>query len=158
MEINATIFVSTISFLVFIFVMNAILYRPIMKIMEERQNYIDSNRNEADLHDKHSKELLADKDKQIAQAHKKSRDIVAMKTEAIKEEKAKVLNNTKSEMNAFIEQQKQDLSHQKEEVYFGLKGSVADLANNITTKLVGQGVAFDPLSDSEVEEVIRNHA
>ncbi len=158
MEINATIFVSTISFLVFIFVMNAILYKPVIKIMEERQNYIDSNKNEAELHDKRSKELIADKDRQISDAHRKSRDIVAAKSEAIKEEKNKALSNTKSEMNAFIEQQKQDLTRQKDEVYFGLKGSVADLANNITTKLVGQGVTFEPLSDNEVDEVIRNHA
>ncbi len=158
MEINATIFVSTISFLVFIFIMNMILYKPVMKIMEERQNYIDANKNEADLHDKHSKELLADKDKQISDAHKKSRDIVAMKAEAIKEEKSKALNNTKAEMNSFVEQQKQDLSNQKNEIYYGFKANIADLANNITTKLIGQGVAFEPLSDGEIDEVIRKHA
>lgn len=158
MEINATILVSTLSFLLFIFIMNAILYKPVMKIMEERQNYIDGNKNEANLHEKHSKDLLEEKEKKISDAHKKSRDIVAMKTDAIKEEKNKAINTTKSEMSNFVDSQKNDLANQKNEIYYRLKGNVADLANNITTKLVGDGIAFEPLKENEIDEVIRKHA
>ena len=48
MEINATILVSAISFIVFIFIMNKILYKPVLEIMEKRQNYNDANKKEAD--------------------------------------------------------------------------------------------------------------
>ena len=34
-----------------------------------------------------------------------------------------------------------------------MKFDVADIANRLTTKLMGQGIAFEPLDEHEVEEV-----
>ena len=90
MEINATILVSAISFIVFIFIMNSILYKPVLEIMEKRQKYIDANKNEADEHRKKAQDLLSDKQARVADAQRKSRDIVASKADALKEEKALV--------------------------------------------------------------------
>ena len=100
MEINATILVSAISFIVFIFIMNKILYKPVLEIMEKRQNYIDANKNEADEHHKKAQQLLVDKDARVAEAQRTSRDIVASKADAIKEEKSKVLNDTKESVTS----------------------------------------------------------
>ena len=43
MEFNATFLVSAISFILFVFIMNAILYKPVIKIMEEREAFLKSN-------------------------------------------------------------------------------------------------------------------
>lgn len=158
MEFNATFLVSAISFIVFIIIMNQILYKPILDIMQKREDYINNNKNAANEHGRNAQGLIEDKEKKIGEAHRKSRDIVATKTEAIKEEKGKALNAAKSEMGEFVDSQKEDLNNQKNEIYYRLKGNTADLANNITSKLVGDGVAFEPLADSEVEEVIRKNA
>ena len=115
MEINATILVSAISFIVFIFIMNKILYKPVLEIMEKRQNYIDANKNEADEHHKKAQQLLVDKDARVAEAQRTSRDIVASKADAIKEEKSKVLNDTKNSVTSYFSEQKQNLAHQKDE-------------------------------------------
>ena len=106
MEINATILVSAISFIVFIFIMNKILYKPVLEIMEKRQNYIESNKKEADEHHKKAQDLLADKDAKIADAQRKSRDIVASKADALKEEKAGVLKETKDRVSNYFGEQK----------------------------------------------------
>ena len=157
MEINATILVSAISFIVFIFIMNKILYKPVLDIMEKRQNYIDSNKNEAEMHHKKAQDMLADKDAKIADAQRKSRDIVASKADALKEEKSKVLKDTKDRVSNYFSEQKQNLAHQKEEAAANMKYDVADLANRLTTKLMGEGVAFDPVAEQEVEEVMKKN-
>lgn len=158
MEINATILVSAISFIVFIFIMNAILYNPVLAIMEKRQNYIDENKNEAELHKKNAEGLIDDKNCKIADAQRKSRDIVAAKADALKEEKTKVLNDTKNSANSYFGEQKQTLAQQKDEAANIMKSDVADLANNLTSKLMGEGVAFEPLSETEIEEVMKKNA
>ena len=61
-------------------------------------------------------------------------------------------------MSDMLEGQKNDLYNEKNSVYFGFRDNVADIANNITTKLIGEGVSFEPLADGEVEEVIRQNA
>lgn len=158
MEINATILISAISFLVFIFIMNKILYKPVLEIMEKRQNYIDANKNEADEHRQKTQQLLADKDAKIADAQRKSRDIVASKANALKEEKSKVLKDTKDSVSNYFSEQKQNLAHQKEDASHNMKYDVADLANRLTTKLMGEGIAFEPVGEYEVEEVMKKNA
>ena len=158
MEINATILISAISFLVFIFIMNKILYKPVLEIMEKRQNYIDANKNEADEHRQKAQQLLADKDEKVADAQRKSRDIVASKTNALKEEKSKVLKDTKDSVSNYFSEQKQNLAHQKEDASHNMKYDVADLANRLTTKLMGEGIAFEPVGEYEVEEVMKKNA
>ena len=158
MEINATILVSAISFIVFIFIMNKILYKPVLEIMEKRQNYIDANKNEADEHHKKAQQLLVDKHARVAEAQRTSRDIVASKADAIKEEKSKVLNDTKNSVTSYFSEQKQNLAHQKDEAAANMKHDVADLANRLTTKLMGEGIAFEPVGEQEVEEVMKKNA
>ena len=158
MEFNATFLISAISFIVFIFIMNKILYKPVLEIMEKRQNYIDANKNEAYEHHKKAQQLLVDKDARVAEAQRTSRDIVASKADAIKEEKSKVLNDTKNSVTSYFSEQKQNLAHQKDEAAANMKHDVADLANRLTTKLMGEGIAFEPVGEQEVEEVMKKNA
>lgn len=157
MEINATILVSTISFIVFIFIMNAILYQPVMQIMEKRQKYINDNKEEAQQHREKAAELVEDRNNKIADAQRKSRDVVAAKADSLKEEKARVLADTKNSVGVYFDEQKQNLAIQKEQALKNMRADVADLANRLTTKLMGEGVAFAPLSEQEVEEVMNKN-
>lgn len=157
MEINATILVSAISFIVFIFIMNKILYAPVIEIMEKRQNYIDENKNEANQHKQNAQKLIEDKDSKIAQAQRQSRDIVATKADALKEESSKILRDAKNNATEYFNSEKQSLAQQKSEITSNMKFDVADLANKLTTKLMGVGVAFNPLSENEVEEVMNKN-
>lgn len=158
MEFNATLLVSSISFIIFVIIMNQILYKPILAIMQQRKDYIDNNKFAVDEHKKHAKELLDNKDKKIVEANKKSRDIVAATVESLKEEESRMLGNTRAEMNSYFNDKKRIIADEKNNTVNNLAFNVADIANNITTKLVGYGVAFDPLSEDEVKEVIRKNA
>ena len=97
MEINGTIIVSAISFIVFIFIMNSLLYAPILKIVQQRNEYINANKDAAESNKNKADGFLTDKNKKISEHHKKSRDIVAAKVETLKAEKSKLLGRTKSE-------------------------------------------------------------
>ena len=61
MEFNGTFFATIITFIVFVFVMNKILYAPILKVMEEREEFIRSNYKEADDNNAKSDELTQEK-------------------------------------------------------------------------------------------------
>lgn len=68
MEFNATFLVTIISFIMFVFLMNKILYAPILNIMEERKNFVDGNYNSANENDAKSEELTHQKEEQLAGA------------------------------------------------------------------------------------------
>lgn len=157
MEINATILVSTISFIIFIFIMNAILYKPVMQIMEKRQKYIDDNKNAANDKRNKAKLLVEDRDNKVIEAQRKSRDIVASKADAVKQESAKVVLDAKQNAEKYFSEQKQSLIDQKQEISKQMSFDVADLANKLTTKLMGVGVSFDPVNEAQVDEVIKKN-
>lgn len=46
-EFNATFLIAMLSFVVFIMIMNAIFYSPILNIMKKREEYINSNYTQA---------------------------------------------------------------------------------------------------------------
>lgn len=46
-EFNATFIVSIVSFVIFIFIMNYIFYRPILSVIRKREEYIADNNKEA---------------------------------------------------------------------------------------------------------------
>ena len=47
LEFNATFFIAMFSFVVFMIIMNAILYKPLERIVKERQDLIDKNHQKA---------------------------------------------------------------------------------------------------------------
>ena len=61
-------------------------------------------------------------------------------------------------MGAYFNNRKQSIAEEKDNTVNNLAFNVADIANNITTKLVGYGVEFTPLEENEVKEVIRKNA
>ena len=60
MEFNATFIAALVSFIVFIIIMNWILYKPISDIVEKRKKFIDENNNEAKNNSEKSKVILQD--------------------------------------------------------------------------------------------------
>lgn len=123
--------------------MNSLLYEPILKIVQQRNEYVDNNKDQAVANKNKADGLIVDKNKKITEHHKKSRDIVAATVESLKEEKSRMLGNTKSDMANYFNSKKQAIAGERDNTVDNLAYNVADIANNITTKLVGYGVAFD---------------
>ncbi|MDD3594476.1 MAG: hypothetical protein PHX18_07610 [Candidatus Gastranaerophilales bacterium] len=154
MEINATIIASTISFLIFIFIMNSIMYKPIAKIIDERESYIENNKTEAQNHLQKATTLIENKNRKVHDTKIQSRDMFTAKTEEIKANKSKQLSQVKTDLNSDFEAKKQELENQKNVAIGGLRTHVADLANQITAKILGEGVTYTPLNEKEIDEVM----
>ena len=61
MEFNATFLVSFVSFIVFVVLMNQILYRPLDKIVRERKQFVDGNYNDANTANQKASALIKDR-------------------------------------------------------------------------------------------------
>ena len=66
-EFNATFLVAMLSFVLFIMIMNAIFYRPVLNIMRKREEYINSNYNEANSNSEEAQKLDAQRTEKIQQ-------------------------------------------------------------------------------------------
>ncbi len=156
MEFNATLIVSAISFIVFIFVMNTILYNPILKVIQEREDFIDANLGEStSLADK-AKAILLDKESKLKDAHKLAKQSIALGIDSSKKDASNTLNSAISSSKDKVDQEKNRLSNEEGDAKYKLTQNVAELAKSITEKLLGQQVQDFEFNQEVVDEALNN--
>lgn len=109
-ELNWSIFIQMINFLLLMFVLNKILYKPILKILDEREKKISAGQQEV-------KDLAAQGTKLVASYNEK---LQAAKVEAMTS-KANARKQAVGQVNAVIDAARKDA----EQVILGVRQQVA---------------------------------
>lgn len=155
MQFNATFIVAMLSFIVFIMIMNAIFYNPILRIIRKRNDYINSNYEDAKRFDAETKEdndTYASKIEQtqdkcrheirgaIASAHVVSNSKIAEARQLCKTEIQKEKDNVIQESNALKDTVKSTV--------------VKDLASVIVKKLTGSSIDTELVNMDSVNRIM----
>lgn len=135
-EFNATFLVAMFSFVVFIMIMNMIFYKPILGIIEERENLINNNYNDAKKSTEKAQNLLDDKEKRLDETLKTSRKIITDKTREVNEASNKLLAEAKQKSKNEIQTAKDNLKTQEKSI--DLTENIEELSDNIYKKLLGE--------------------
>ena len=154
MEFNGTFLATIITFILFVFIMNKVLYAPILGIMEERKNFIDSNYKEASDNNTRSEELETEKNAKLDDAKDDARGKYVEAIDEFKNQKADIISEAQNSANDELEQSRAELQNVSDEVKNGLKGSMNDLANDIVEKVIGYRSNIEGFDDNKVNEVL----
>ena len=137
MEFNATFLVSAISFILFTVIMNKIFYKPLEKIMQERQDYIDNTLSDAKYSSDKADAILKDRDEKLNSALLQSKQIISDSINNAKLDAEKTIKDAKQKINSEIANTKNELNMQANELNENLKPEVKKLADVISSKLLG---------------------
>ena len=111
MDFNGTFFAAIISFLVFVFVMNKLLYEPVRKIVNERNNFINGNYQTAQNNNTKANELSKEREEKIADAKEDARgkynDILA----DFKNQKNDIVKNAQDKSRSELENAYENLNN-----------------------------------------------
>lgn len=135
MEFNATFLIAAISFIVFVIIMNFIFYKPIEKIVNERENFIDENYDEAKKNNIISQKLVDDYNKKIEDANFEGKTIMEERSKIAKEEKVKLISEAQIKTAKNISENQQELDNIYKEVKESLQSEVVVLSQSISEKL-----------------------
>lgn len=135
MEFNATFIVSIFSFIVFIIIMNTIFYEPILKIIEEREKFINGNYNDAKNSRDETQVLMNKKDSRLTQALTESRKIITDTVNDANEKSKALTDDAKLANSQKIDITKTQLREQEKEISQAL--SIQDIAQSISNKVLG---------------------
>ena len=136
LEFNATFIVAMLSFIVFIIIMNAIFYKPILSVIEKRKDFIDSNYIDAKNSKDQAELILSNKEKRLEETAKTSKKIILEKTADAEEKSKKLINTAKLQYKEKIDDAKENLKIQKKSV--DMNKSIEDIAESISKKLLGE--------------------
>jgi len=138
MEFNATFIVSAISFIVFTMIMNAIFYKPLGKIVAERQKFIDDTLQEAKAHHEKSEAILKDKERKLENTRHNAKKIILDKTEEVKAQKTELTNEAQKNAAQTISSAKDELQQSQSEAEKILEAEAKKLAQDISSKILGK--------------------
>lgn len=143
-EFNATFLVAMLSFVVFIMIMNAIFYRPILNIMRKRDEYINSNYDEAKELSEQAEKLDIKKTETIQQTQNECRTEIKNVVENAQGLASKNVQDARTEVKNEIQLKKDSLVRESEALEGVLKSSVVtDLASSITSKFMSKDLAVN---------------
>lgn len=155
MEFNATFLISAVSFAVFVFVMNAILYAPLEKIVEVRKKIIDDNYDVAKMNNERSSALLQDRADKLLKASQDAKTHLLSKTEEVKLKKDEMLNSVRDKSLENLSTAKSELSSAKSEANEVLKKDVVILAQSISDKFLGTEQKISDVDYDLIDEIMQ---
>lgn len=139
LEFNATFIVAIISFAVFIVIMNAIFYRPILEIIKKRDDYINSNYFDTEKNESETKYQKTNYSNSLTETQQKCiKDYINAK-EQTHNFALENLKKARIEAKAEITSNKQSLIAQENQLMKTLEeNSIDDIAMSITSKIMGK--------------------
>ena len=154
MEFNGTFFVTIITFVLFVVIMNKILYAPILDIMEKRKEYIDSNYNNAKNNNIKAEELTKERQNKLNEAEKNAKveySNIIDNYKAERDDKINLLKETeKNNLNLSV----LDLKKVSDEAKDRLKESMTDFASDISSKILGYKTDVQGFDNEQVSEIL----
>ncbi len=138
MEFNATFIVSIISFIIFTLLMNEILYKPITKIVEEREHVINDNYECANASKDKTTAIYTDRDEKLAKTAASNRQLTAEKLAEANNIAKNKTNEAKQNSAAQIDSAKQEIQSKSEVLNNEVKGRINELAESISAKVLGE--------------------
>lgn len=154
MEFNGTFLASIISFVIFVYLMNKVLYSPILKIVSERRDFINGNYDAADLNNKKAEELSSQRDEKLIGAKNDARANYVNSLNEYKEQKTNIINQAQKDVNDELDRAYEGLNNLSNETKEGLKGRMTDLANDIVEKVLGYRSEVQGFDNDAVDRIL----
>jgi F-type H+-transporting ATPase subunit b len=139
-DMNGSFFIQVANFIILIFILNIVLYRPIRKILSERKAKFDNLEQGIEMFNKDALE----KEDAFARGIKEARangvkEKEALIAEATEEEK-QIINEINEKAQADLAGVREKISADTDSVRTALQAQIDDFANAIGEKILGRAV------------------
>ena len=141
-DFNATLPLMAIQFILLTVVLTFIFYKPVAKVIDERETYINDNLTTASEKLIKADELYKEYDEQLKTARVNAQAIIAQSEKEAKEAVALEITQSRSDAAKLIEKTNKELEAQKSLALQQLETQVDELSQLIKEKLLGKEVVL----------------
>ena len=127
-------------FMLFVFVMNRLLFRPIGRVLDERQTLTEGATNEARAAARRYQARLAEYETTIRQARAESYRRLEQDRAAALEERRRLIEDAKQKASGEIEQAKSEIKQQADGARLALETESREIAATISRTVLGRTV------------------
>ena len=135
-DLNSTIFIQMIGFLVLLFTLNIILYKPVLKVIRERKQVVDELITKANELKKESEEKESSYDMKLTEAEENAKLEYNKKIQEAVKQKDEMVTQETTEARKQIEQQKNEVFEALDKEMDATKEHSLELSDKIYQQLV----------------------
>ena len=141
-DFNATLPLMAIQFILLTVVLTFIFYKPVSKVLEDREEYISGNLTQASDKLIKADELYSQYDEQLKTAKVNAQAIIAKAEKEAKDSVALEIGEARADAAKLIERTNKELEAQKSTALAQLETQVDELSQLIKEKLLGKEVVL----------------
>ncbi|OGW55713.1 MAG: hypothetical protein A2Y81_01705 [Nitrospirae bacterium RBG_13_43_8] len=136
LEINFSFWVMAINFFALLIIMNFILFKPLLKIFEERENAVKGSLNAAKEMNTRREETIAGLNRELAETRSKAKETFeTLRAEGLQRQK-EVLMSAEAEASAMLDKARSDILAEGERARKTLRTEIDKFSDEIVRKLV----------------------
>ena len=155
---HSLIFWSLISFAILFFLLKRFAFPPILEVLEERENKIRSEIDDAEKLRQEAEELKADLERELKNAHEKAQTIIQMAGDESKKIQKKSIQETQAKVRQMQNAAEQEIQITRNKLLNEIRSYTAALTMASTEKVLKKSLNDEDkkrLIDESIEEVLR---
>ncbi len=137
LELNKWFFVLLLNFLVLLYVLNIILFKPLVKLFTEREDSIKGSLDAAKEMNQRKEDAVAAMNRELKEAVSKSNEIFESSRKEGLQRQKEILEGASTQAHDFIVKAKAELKTDAENARQKLRADVEKFSDEIVKKLVG---------------------
>jgi F-type H+-transporting ATPase subunit b len=140
LDLNITFFVQVVNFLFLIAVLNWLLVKPTLRILEERRQQVEGTGEEAKRLTAETEQHIAEYERSLAEARVAAgRQKERLRMEGVEREN-EIIRTAREQARQMVEEMKEKIAREAKNASAAMKGEIEVLSTEITKKVLGRGI------------------
>lgn len=150
---DGTFIFAALSFVIFMFLMKYVMYKPLAKVIDERQEYFEKNDKTVVETNEKTKDVLENKEKEILKAKGEASNLIKETSDLANKKREEAVSKAKASAKDTLENTRILLNIQSKKAKEELRGEVENFVNAIASKVLEKEMHFH-LEDSKIDTIV----
>lgn len=152
---NSTFIAQMINFLLLLFILKKVAYKPLLTMMEERRNRIKNDLAKAEADKLAASNMKAEYEKQLSEVRAEAQSILATANKMATETKDEILTQARAEQERLITSARDQIKREQQKAMADIRKDIAGLVMLATTQIIGKNMT-DKIDNSVIENVLNS--
>ncbi|HEX2868951.1 MAG TPA: F0F1 ATP synthase subunit B [Ignavibacteriales bacterium] len=134
------IFWTVVTFVVLLIILKKVAWKPILGVLDERENYIKDSLDRAEKARLEAEKLLEENREALAKTEEEAQKIIAQGREFAEKLKEQIISDSRQEAKKMLEEASAEIRRKNDEAFESLKSQVALIAIQAAEKILKENL------------------
>lgn len=139
-SLNYTMIMQILNFLIFISILYALLWKPVVAFLDKRRAEVKANIESAESSREEARKVLGQYNKKLEEAREESLAIISRAEKEAQTERREILEKAQHEATFVIDKSREQIEAESNSAMLKLRTDIAKLATNVASKVIEREV------------------